>query len=455
MPKLSTARSRALTLRSAAMFVLAGTVTSTVCAQTADDNASGFGLRWSGFATLGLTHHANDNAGVIASFSQKFPANKGLSGRLDTVGGLQADLRLSEGTSATVQAVMRAGDDFKPQLRMAYVRQNLGADMAVRVGRFRSPLFADSDVTEIGFAYLSMRPPLPIYGVAASLPHIDGADLQWRHSFGQAGVQVQAYAGSRKGKHIFPNTTPPDEADFAVSGIRGLAVSVGLPNVTLRSSYTSFAQTTMRSPLLTQLNSGLAQVSGGLGAIAANPFLPGVLSASLAAQAKEVQSYIDPYDSRPIYMSLGFDANVDRWRVIGELTTLDSRSQTVGRYAGSQFTLGYAWGTVTPYVTVSRNSRRSGSLDTRGLSPTGLNPVLDGSIAQLKGAFNQAAQFADLSSRANTVGLRWDVKENLAVKLQFDQIRTPSRNSPGVLAVRQLPFDNKVNLFGASLNYIY
>ena len=194
---------------------------------------------------------------------------------------------------------------------------------------------------------------------------------------------------------------------------------------------------------------------GGLGAIAANPFLLGVLSASLAAQAKEVQSYIDPYDSRPIYMSLGFDANVDRWRVIGELTTLDSRSQTVGRYAGGQFTLGYAWGTVTPYVTVSRNSRRSGSLDTRGLSPTGLNPLLDGSIAQLKGAFDQAAQFADLSSRANTVGVRWDVKENLAVKLQFDQIRTPSRNSPGVLAVRQLPFDNKVNLFGASLNYIY
>ena len=440
---------------SAATLVLAGTVTGTVFAQTPNDNASGTGLRWSGFATLGLTHHSNDNAGVISSFSQKFPANKGLSGRLDTVAGLQADLKLTEGTSATVQAVIRAGDDFKPQLRMAYVRQNLGADTAIRVGRFRSPLFADSDVTEIGFAYLSMRPPLPIYVVAASLPHVDGADLQWRHSFGQAGVQVQAYAGSRKGKHIFPNTTPPDEADFSVSGVRGLAVSVGLPNVTLRSSYTSFAQTTMRSPLLNQLNSGLAQVSGGLGAIASNPFLPTALSASLAAQAKEVQSYTDTYDSRPIYMSLGFDANVDRWRVIGELTTLDSRSQTVGRYAGGQFTLGYSWGMITPYVTVSRNSRRSGSLDTRGLSPTGLNPLLDGSIAQLKGAFDQAAQFADLSSRANTVGVRWDVKENLAVKLQFDQIRTPSRNSPGVLAVRQLPFDNKVNLFGASLNYIY
>lgn len=455
MQKLLTTRSRALTLRRAAILVLAGTVSSTVCAQTPDGNASGLGLRWSGFATLGLTHHANENAGVIAAFSQKSPANKGLSGRLDTVGGVQADLRLSEGTSATVQAVIRAGDNFEPRLRMAYVRQNVGDDIAVRVGRFRSPLYADSDVTEIGFAYLSMRPPLPIYGVAASLPHIDGADLQWRHSFGQAGVQVQAYAGRSKGKHIFPNTTPPDEADFAVSGIHGLAVSVGLPNVTFRSSYTSFDRTTLRSPLLAQLNSGLAQVSGGLGAIAANPFLPGALSASLAAQAKEVGSYANPYDSRPVYMSLGFDANVNRLRVMGELTTMDSRSPIVGRYAGGQVTLGYAWGTVTPYITVSRNSRRSGTLDTRGLSPTGLDPALDGSIAQLRGAFDQAAQFADLSSRANTLGVRWDVRENIAVKLQFDQIRTPSNTVPGVLAVRRLPFDNRVNLFGASLNFVF
>ena len=164
-----------------------------------------------------------------------------------------------------------------------------------------------------------MRPPLPIYGVAASLPHIDGTDLQWRHSLGQVGVQVQASAGSRKGKHIFPNITPPDESDFTVRDICGLAVSVSLPNVTVRSSYTNFAQTTMRSPLLTQLNSGLTQVSGGLSAIAANPFLPAARRASLADRAEEVPSYIDSYDSRPAYMSLGFDANVNRWPVIGEL----------------------------------------------------------------------------------------------------------------------------------------
>ena len=455
MQKLSTLRSEAPTLRCAAMFLLASTVTSIVCAQTPDDNAGGLGLRWSGFATLGLTHHANDNAGVIAAFSQKLPANKGVSGRLDTVGGVQADLRLVEDTSATVQAVIRAGDNFEPRLRMAYVRQYVGADVAVRIGRFRSPLYADSDVTEIGFAYLSMRPPLPIYGVAASLPHIDGVDLQWRHSFGQAGVQVQAYAGRSKGIHIFPNTTPPDEADFAVSGIRGLAVSVGFPNVTLRGSYTSFDRTTLRSPLLAQLNSGLAQVAGGLNAIAADPRLPGALSVSLAAQARDVESYVNPYDSRPVYTSLGFDANVDHLRVMGELTTINSRSPTVGRYVGGQLTLGYALGTVTPYITVSRNSRRSGSLDTRGLSPTQLNPALDGSIAQLRGAFDQAARFADLSSHSNTLGVRWDISENLAVKLQFDQIRTPSNIVPGVLAVRRLPFDNRVNLFGASLNFVF
>jgi hypothetical protein len=412
--------------------------------------------RWSGFATLGLTYHGNESAGAIASFAQRSPANDGVSGNLDTVGGLQLDLRLLDSTTATAQAVVRAGEDFQPRLRMAYLRQQIGGDAAVRVGRFRSPLYLDSDVSEIGFAYLPMRPAMPVYGVAANyVPHIDGADVQWRHSFGPAGVMVQAYLGRTGGKQILSNTNPRAEADFDLTGIRGLAVSVGFANVTVRASHTETERFTLRAPEIDQLNGGLAQIAGSLAAIAADPRLPGSLAAVFAAQARATQGFFNPYDNRPVYTSLGFDANVERWRLMGEVTTFDSRSATVGRYQGGQLTLGYSWGPFTPYVGISRNTRDAGSLDTRALVPTGLNPALDGAIDQLKGALDQAAQFADLSSRSSSIGVRWDARDNVAVKLQWDQIRTPSVTVPGVLSVPRLPFDNRVNLFGATLNVIF
>jgi hypothetical protein len=422
------------------------------CAQA--DNTPTF--RWSGFATLGLTHHDNDTAGVIASFAQRSPARAGLSGNLDTVGGLQLDARLGDATGVTLQGVARAGDDFKPLLRMAYVRQQLGADAAVRLGRIRSPLYLDSDVSEIGFAVLPVRPSMPVYGHAANYaPHIDGGDIQWRRSFGSAGVLVQAYAGQNKGRQVFHNLSPVEEARFTLKGIAGIALSVGLPQVTFRASHTEIDSFTMRSPTLDGLNAGIEQVAGGLQAISANPLLPAPARAALGAQAQGVLALRNPFDARPRYTSLGVDSTVGPWRATAELVDFTGRKAMVGRYRGHQWTVGYTWGSVTPYVGSSKNTRRSPPIDTRVLAATGLSPALDGAITQLKTALDGAATFADLTTQAHTAGLRWDVREDAAIKLQFDRLTTPSSLVPGVLAVPRLPWNNRVNLFSVSLNLVF
>jgi hypothetical protein len=430
-------------------------------AATAADPSAGFGDAWrlSGFATLGLTHHGNRTAGVITSFSQREPAQDGVSARLDSVAGVQLDLRLREGTTATAQGVVRPGDDFRPQLRMAYLRQALSADAAVRVGRLRSPLYFDSDVAEIGFAQLTTRPAMPVYGVTANyVPHLDGADLQWRRNFGQAGVLVQAYGGQARGRQIFHNTNPLDEARFDLRGVFGVALSVGLPAVTLRIAHTVTDRFELRSPQLDALNGGIGTIAGGLAAVASDPRLPAPARAALQGQAAGIAALSQPFDSRPTYTSVGFDTNLAQWRVTGEWAAFDSRqtaSGLVGQYRGATVTVGYSWGAFTPYVGIARNDRSGGNLDTQVLQPTGIDPALDGAIAQARAGLDAAARFADLSSRSATVGMRWDARDNLAVKLQFDRLTTPSSGVPGVLAVPALPFDNRVNLFSASLNFIF
>lgn len=411
-------------------------------------------FKLSGFATLGATYNDNREAGVIFSSTQKHPADHGLSANLDSVAGLQLDWQLLPGTSVVVQGVARAGESFEPKLRMGYLRQRLGGDAAVRVGRLRNPIFFDSDVAEIGYAYLMSRPPIPLYNSINSVDHLDGADVQWRHALGNMALMVQGYYGGNKYKHRFYNLNPVQVADVELRGIAGIAISAALPNVTLRVSHTKTSSYTMQSSQISQLNAGLAQVSGGLRAMAADPRLPAAMASALANQAQQVSSYANPFDGKPTYTSIGFDSNLADWRLLGEWTQLDTRSAMAGKYQGYHLTLGYSMGEFTPYVSYARQSRKSPAFTPSALSPTG-TPVLDGAIAQLNGALGRAAQFADISMRSASVGVRWDFRENMALKLQYDHLKTPSPAVHGYLAVSSLPFHNKVNLLTFSLDLAF
>ena len=413
-------------------------------------------LKMSGFATLGLTQHHNDDAGMVFSFDQKSLARSGVSGNLDSVLGLQLNWQAAESTSAVLQMVGRAGENIDPKLRMGYLRQQWGQDVAVRVGRYRSPLYFDSDVTEIGYANMTVRPPLPVYWIANSVIAIDGADVQWRHQVGNAALLLQAYAGSSSYKIRFNTSNPVVESDNDLTGLKGLAASVALPHVTLRASRTWVRRTTLRSSEVDRLNAGLTQMAGGLSALAANPMLPGPLRAGLADKAQATLGYINPFDSSPIYTSVGFNANWDGWAVMGEWARFHSGSAMLGRADSYHLTVGRSLGDFTPYIGLARQQRKTPALDTRALAPTGLHPQLDAGLAQLKGSLDEAASGTDKSSRSVTVGVRWDFADNMALKVQYDRFKTPSPYHPGPFAnFKPLPIDNRVHLVSVVLDVVF
>lgn len=412
-------------------------------------------VKFSGFATLGLTSSDNSEAGVVFSSAQKYPVTQGTSANLDTVAGLQMDWQLMPSTSVVLQGVARAGEDFDPKLRMGYVRQQLDANTAVRLGRIRSPLFYDSDVAEIGYAYLLARAPIPVYVTPNNVTHLDGVDIQWRHSLGYTALLVQGYYGSNSYKHRLYDSTPAQDTDVDLHDIAGVAVSASLPNLTLRAAYTTTSSYNMRSSQISQLNAGLAQVAGGLNLMASNPFLPAVVAQGLSAEAQAVTGYTNPFDAKPTYTSIGFDSNIDAWRLMGEWAVLDTNSNLTGKYEGYHLSVGYSVGNFTPYVSLARERRISPTLNTSAFAPTQMDPTLDGAIAQMKGALDQAAQIADLSMSSASVGVRWDVRENMAFKAQYDRLETPNGYSPGYLTVTRLPFNNKVNLFTVTLDIAF
>lgn len=418
-------------------------------------NNNNTGVRLSGFATLGLTHNDNASAGAISSFSQTRPVRQGWSANLDSVLGLQLEWQPLAQTSLLLQGVARAGEDMQPQLRIAYLRQQLAPGLSARLGRLRTPLYFDSDIAEIGYANLAVRPALPLYGMVNSVASLDGGDLQYRHNLGDASLLLQAYAGGYDYQHRFHNLNPVLSADASLRGLRGFSLSAHLPQAMLRFSRTEIDRYTLRSEQVTQLNTGLAQLGGALQQMASNPQLPAPFAAALAAKAQALPALSNPFDNRPIYTSLGVDANWQQWRVLAELTHMDSRSDLVGRYRGYSVTLARSWGDFTPYLSVARQQRLGPKLDTSALAPLGLDPALDAGMSQLRAGLEQAQQFADLSTRSYSLGLRWDWRENMALKAQFDTVQTPDSRTPGVLAVPALPFTPKLQLFSLTLDLVF
>jgi len=408
----------------------------------------------SGFATLGATYSDNRDVGVITAYSDAHPSRHGLSADLDSVLGLQAVWRPFGGPSITAQGVARPdGDGMRVDLRMAYVRQELGRNVAVRLGRIRSPLYFDSDVAEVGYAYLTARPPIPLYSIVNSVGALDGGDVQLRHAWGDTAVLVQGYYGDSRYDHQFYNQGTAARA--RLTGVHGASVSLILPWVTLRASRTWVHRYTMWGANIDQLNAGLGQLAGGLTLAASNPFLPAQVAAALKGKAQGITALANPFDNRPIYTSIGFDASYRALRLLGEWTQLDSQSAMIGKYEGWQGTIGYSIGTVTPYMTYARNHRTDGPLDTSALGPTGLDPALDAGLGQMQGAFTLARTYADLSMRSLSLGARWDLRANMALKVQYDRLTTPATSVPGMFAVARLPIDRSANLATLALNLVF
>jgi hypothetical protein len=295
--------------------------------------------------------------------------------------GLQLEWQAGANTAFVLQGVVRAGDDLSPELRMAYLRQQVSNDFAVRAGRIRSPLYFDSDVVEIGYAYLMARPALPLYGTVNSVASLDGADLQWRHNIGDTALLAQAYYGQSDYRHRFYNLDPVQAADASLRNIRGLAVSATLPNLILRASHSVIGSYTMRSAQVSQINGATAHWPGRC-----RPAPPTPICRQrwrLQARAQSIRALASPFDSRPLYTSVGFDANAGDWRLLGEATRLDSRSAMVGKYHGYQFTVARS-SMNYPLCIAGAPAPCQSALDTSALAPTGLDPMLDGGLAQLK-----------------------------------------------------------------------
>jgi len=354
-----------------------------------------------GFGSVGAVHSDYRDADFTSSIlkGEGSGASRALSYNLDSRLGAQLDATFSKHWSAVVQVNLEQRYDlsYKPTVEWANVKYQATPDLALRVGRIALPIFLAADYRKVGFAYPWVRPPQEVYS-GVPISNSDGADLayRWQH----AGVKhvTQAFYG-RTDIHL------TDTTSVSARGIAGLTHSAEYGAATVRvSAFTA----QLNADIMRELFDGFRQFGA-----------PGIA----------IADRYDVIDKRINVVALGLNYDPGSWFLMAEGGTSNGHS-FLGRSRGMYASAGYRTGAFTPYLIHSRTDARDGTSDP-GLPTAGLPPPYAAAATQLNMGLDTLLK-ARASQTTMAAGVRWDVRPNMALKLQVERVK-PRAGTRGTL----------------------
>jgi hypothetical protein len=382
-------------------------------AAAADDAAPSI-FKFSGFGTLGVVHADTDTADFTSSVlkASGAGATRRWSMDVDTRLGAQVDVAIAPKWSAVLQVVSEQGynNSYRPDVEWANVKYQVTPDVSVRVGRVALPVFMAAEHRKVGYVYSMVRQPNEVEG-GVPITSSDGIELSGRWHTGALRHTTRLQYGRT-------NLSLDNETRVHANGIVALSHSIDVGALSVRGSAIG------------------ADVTVNL----ADPLFGALKQFGPAGVALADQYSVD--HKRITLIALGMEYDPGDWFVTIEGGRQRSQS-LLGTNVGLALFAGYRWRAFTPYIGYS-DVRAQASTQSRGLPTTGLPPQLAYGAGVLNAGLNQLLMTLPEQS-AVRAGTRWDFHENMALKLQVDNV-TPHRSSRGTLINTQPGF-----VFGKSI----
>lgn len=429
-------------------------------------------FRLSGFGTLGAVHTSTNDVYF------NYPGQGGGAGttpdmRPDSKLAVQGTYKFTPTISATTQVMTRydANSQYIPSVDWAFAKWQALPALSVRGGRMGAPFFMVSDFRNVGYANTTVRPNLDVYGQVPT-DQFEGADATYQYALGSTTFNATFYAGDSSADYTSAfrsNGRELGPSNFRLKKLKGLNLTAEMDNgLTLRAGYSKskISVTSDSTNTLLALGAGLSAVNASTPTIgAAYPAFNSVgaqitssTTAALVTNDKDIS-----------FIGFGASYDQDNWIISGEYTKRRSNSfiaDTTGWYTN----VGYRVGKFTPYLGFSKLSVNSANTT---LTPV-VAPVLTGpaaafntTLATYAGQGNAGIQSVlnveKLAQRTITLGSRWDVMPNVALKAQWDQIHKPA-DSWGLFftkdpsAAREQSFlQNRrtVNVLSVSMDFVF
>lgn len=379
----------------------------------------------SGFGTLGAARSSEHRADYTTTVLK--PDGTGLSHEwstdVDTRLGMQLDVNMNRRWSAVLQVVseQRLDNTYRPQVEWANVKYQATPELALRFGRIALPMFLTAEYRKVGYAYPWVRPPVEGY---AALPVFtsDGVDATLHWNLGSVRNASQV---------LFGRDHPQLVAPYSAYA-RGL---VGISNTSDWGAFNvrmNYIRANLTANIGTQLFNALDQ------------FGP-------AGQAITRRYGIDHKIAALANIGVSYDPG--NWFVMAEAGRTSTHS-LLGKTHNAYVSAGWRWLAFTPYATWSQ-VRASGATSDPGLPLAGLPAPYAAPAAALNGGLNSLLTSISQQTSASA-GLRWDVRTNMALKLQYDRVK-PVDGSRGTLINPTPDFrsERPFHVLSVTLDFVY
>ena len=393
-----------------------------------------------GFGTVGGVHSSNRNADYVANYyfqSRGAGRDNPTALSIDTKLGLQLTWTPLPDFSMVSQLMVKQNErnDWTPQLEWAFLKYRISPELEVRAGRIRPPVYMLSSFLDVNISNPWVRPPVEFYS-SAPLSRMEGVDLLWRTNVAGMNWRVQPYAGRTSVR--LPGRSLDVERIFgaSITGERG--------NLSMRFGHLG-SRLTLDDPNLKTLVMPLLQSYCRL----AGPASP---------ECSQLQALaLD--DKRSSFTSLGLAWDDGTLLLQGEVGKRRSDSFVADAtvwYVSAAYRIG-AW---TPYLMHSRykvdspKSFSAGSIPDNAAFPgaPGSNRLISGLLAN-----------NPMDQHTTTLGVRYDIRSDLALKMQFDDVRTRAAggipgSGAGLFVNRAAGFadgSNRARVFSVSLDFTF
>ncbi len=389
-------------------------------------------VRISGFGTGALTWTNTDKA-EFGRPNQASGATKDVTTGVDSNFGVQADYAVNNWLSVTGQGLVRkdAQDDFGAELAWAFAKAKVSDDVSIRVGRMGLPAFMISDYRNVGYANTMLRPPAEVYSQML-FNTVDGADVIWQHSYAATTYTAQFAVGKTK-------------ADVAggpsLDGRRVTALNLVAEHGPLTVRFGR-----VDGHLTLNGSASLATLLNTLNTVAAGYKFP---------QAAQLAKDIDVRDKKASFTSLG--ATLDWNDIVVQSEYAKRKTDTYINDTTSWYVMGgYRIGKFLPYYSHAKLSIdgnvRNGM---PAACPAGYPAACTPTLATLNGIVGNL-RYTGVSQgeqQTDTIGLRWDFRSSVALKMQFDRVR-PNKGS-GLLVNAQPGFKGPVTVGAVALDFVF
>jgi hypothetical protein len=387
-------------------------------------------LTLSGYGTAGAAHSDNGEADYLAdAFKPNGPGHtRSTSWDVDTRLGVQAAAQLTPTLSAVVQVLSEQdyGNSYRPSVEWANVKWQATPDLAIRAGRVVLPVFMVTDSRRVGYANPWVRPPVEMYSLVP-VTRSDGIDAIWRAPLGGATNTMQVLYGRSDAK--FPDASGFEAGKVDARDLFTINDTLELGFLSVRAIYGQ----------------------GRITIEAFEPYFDALRMFGPPGAALAEKYHVN--DRKVEFVGIGASYDPGSWFLMGEAARFDTHS-IIGAKKAWYVSGGYRIGKFTPYLTYARIRAASPTSDP-GLPVAALPPQVQPGAALLNALLDQQLNILP-RQRTASVGVRWDVMKNVAVKAQYDQVDLDA-GSTGTFGNIQPGFQpgGTVRILSATVDFVF